>query len=102
MPKIIRALYSFYLNHALIGLLLSFCCRYTYKVYGCNYKTLPFLFWFKVITMAIIWYVVTTNKRKEFFYYQNLGISKTLLWTATLGIDFILFVAMLVLTFKMR
>jgi len=102
MAKIIRSLYTFYLNHFLIGFILSFCCAYIYNVYGCNYKTLPFLFWFKVITMSIIWYAVKTNKRKEFFYYQNLGISKTLLWTVTLGIDFILFVSMLILTFNMR
>ncbi|KQC00290.1 hypothetical protein [Pedobacter sp. Hv1] len=102
MAKIIRSLCTFYHNFFLVGFILSFCCGYAYQFYGCNYKTLPFLFWFKVITMAIIWYAVTTNKRKEFFYYQNLGISKTLLWMVTLGIDFILFVSMLILAFKMQ
>lgn len=58
------------------------------------------MIWFKVITMAIIVYYINTYKRKEFYYYQNLGLSKKLLWTYTLGLDFLLFLIMSIIILK--
>lgn len=54
------------------------------------------------MTMALIYYFININKKKEYYYYQNLGISKTLLWAASLTFDFILFIFLLILTYFLR
>lgn len=39
-------------------------------------------------------------KRKEFYYYQALGVSKTSLWTISLALDFTIFIASMYITYK--
>lgn len=100
MSKILRSLYTFYLNHFFVGLAISLCCYKIYAIYGP--KTIFALFWFKAATIGVVFYAVSQRKQKEFYYYQNLGISKKLLWTSTLGIDFLLFVSLLTLAHQTR
>jgi type III secretory pathway component EscU len=56
------------------------------------------LFWLKVFSLAIIFYFMKVYKSKEFYYYQNLGISRVTLWVSAFVIDFSLFVFLLILT----
>jgi hypothetical protein len=49
------------------------------------------ILWLKIATNALTWYFINSSKAKEFFYYQNLGVSKRLLWSSTLSFDFSLF-----------
>ncbi|WP_199139748.1 hypothetical protein [Pedobacter sp. ASV12] len=95
MFKTIRSLYTFYLSHFFAGLLISLSCMYLYHALG--NRAIPAICWYKVLTMAIFFYAVNIRKRKEFVYYQNLGISKKLLWSVTLGFDFLWFVALMTL-----
>jgi hypothetical protein len=64
--------------------------------------TLIPLIWYKIITSAVIIYLVHSFRPEGFYYYKNLGTSKLLLWVSTLSFDFILFIASLVLTLKIR
>jgi hypothetical protein len=48
-------------------------------------------------TQGVIFFFVNQVKKKEYYYDQNLGIGKKLLWTATLVFDFVLFVVLLIL-----
>lgn len=56
------------------------------------------IFWLKILTLGVTFLFVNQLKKKEYYYYRNLGIGKTLLWTATLLFDFVLFVVLLILT----
>ena len=53
--------------------------------------------------MWIIFYFTNSNKKKEYYYYDNLGISKRTLWVPALAVDFLVFMAsMVVLMLKMN
>jgi hypothetical protein len=53
------------------------------------------LFWFKLFTLGIVFVFIRSYKNKEFYYYLNLGITRTFLWTSTFCFDFSLFLFLL-------
>ncbi len=97
MHKTIRLLRTFYSNFLLLSLLITFGCGFIYWTYGIG--TFTTLFWLKLITLGIIYFSISTSKSKiqEFYYYQNLGVSKRLLWGVTFSFDFALFVLLLII-----
>jgi len=58
------------------------------------------LFWFKIITLAIIIYSATVYKEQELYYYQNLGISKLRLIISISSFDFALWLTLMLITLK--
>lgn len=75
------------------------CLSIIYKWGG---DTFVALFWYKIITLGLIFYYIQTNKSDNFFYYKNLGLSKKLLWISTLSLDLIIFLTCMVITLKIR
>lgn len=59
------------------------------------------LFWFKIITLGVIFYFIHSYKKDEFFYYKNLGLTKKQLWISTLIFDFLLFFVLTIGTIKL-
>jgi hypothetical protein len=57
-------------------------------------------FWFKIITLGLIYYYIHSYKNNEFYYYKNLGLTKKQLWISTLIFDFIIFLVLLTLAIK--
>jgi len=49
------------------------------------------LFWFKAATYLLTFYHIKQAKRKEFYYYHALGVSKITLWIISLSVDFLIF-----------
>jgi len=60
------------------------------------------IFWFKVISMGFIISFINSYRKNEYFYYQNLGISKTALWTGSLLFDFVLFLTLIIGIYNLR
>jgi len=60
------------------------------------------LFWFKIASLGLIFYFINNYKNKEYYYYQNLGVSKVLLWATTLAFDFALFIFLIIQTYKFK
>ena len=60
------------------------------------------VFWFKLITQGIVFYLVNDYRQKEYYYYLNTGISKRGLWAPILSLDFLLFLLLVILTYKIR
>lgn len=60
------------------------------------------VFWFKIATLVLMYYSINNYKRKEFYYYRNLGVSKKILWISTLSLDIVLFNLLLILVMKIR
>jgi hypothetical protein len=59
------------------------------------------LFWLKLSTLGLTFYYIRSYKSKEFYYYQNLGVSKSLLWTSTLTFDFCLYIILMIQVYKL-
>jgi len=99
--RTLRSILSFYQSFAFVGFLLTAACMVT--LYTTGIAMFTFLFWFKIGTLWLIYYFVDSYKRNEYYYYDNLGISKRKLWIPSLVFDFTLFlITMVVLMLKMN
>ena len=63
---------------------------------------LKVLLWLKIATIGLTWYFIRSYKKKEFYYYRNLGIRDSVLWSVTLSFDFVLCLLLLILTNKLH
>lgn len=91
--KTIRLILTFYKSFAFTSLIITFICLgllHGFKEKGIY--ILQTLFWFKMITLAVIVYMTDIYKKEEFYYYKNLGISKLTLWLPILIFEFLFFV----------
>lgn len=97
--KTIRLILTFYKSFAFLSFLVTFICLGLLYGFGINgIYMVQALFWFKIFTLAIIVYSTSVFKKKEFYYYKNLGISKQTLWIPILFFDFLFFlIAIIVL-----
>lgn len=50
---------------------------------------------FKIAVSALIFYTVDYSKRKEYYYYSNLGFSKLKLWIPVALVDMLVFSALI-------
>ena len=89
---------TFYRSFVLATSIITLVC--VISVIQSGLAALVILIWFKLITLAITALFINSYKSKDFFYYQNLGISKVKLFTITLGFDLILFVISQILSLK--
>lgn len=96
----LRLLLTFYLNFFVATQLITFFCAVIYGLYGMD--TLVFLFWFKSATLALTGYFIHLYKKHEYYYYLNLGVSKTILWVITCTSDMMLFGSTLLLVHNVR
>jgi len=60
------------------------------------------IFWFKVASLAGIFYFINAHKRKEYYYYRNFGLSKRKIWIPILTFDFLLFLGALALSHQIK
>ncbi|SHG60038.1 hypothetical protein [Pedobacter caeni] len=97
--KQIRLLLTFYSGFFPATLVISLACAGLFLYLGM--AALTVLIWFKVFTLGIIAYYISKYKYKEFLYYQNLGISKIFLWTASLTFELLIFGLLLILSLKL-
>lgn len=98
--RTIKLIIHFYKSFAFASWIITLSCIFITYYQGIMAFTT--LFWFKIITLGVIVYFISSYKRDEFYYYKNLGLSKLLLCISTLVFDFILFIFLIVLTLKIR
>ncbi len=91
---------TFYKSFAATSLIISLSCLSIIYTWGDDAFTA--LFWFKIISLGLIFYYFHSFKKDIFYYYKNLGITKKHLWITTLTFDFLLFLILLILTIKIR
>ena len=96
--KTLRILWTFYNSFIVTTLVLTGSCIYMFSVLGPG--ALMLITWFKIITSGIIVYYINNYKNKEFYYYQNLGLSKKQLWGSTMTVDFLIYILAIFLTFE--
>lgn len=100
MIKPIRLIFTFYKSFAFTSILLTLACASVTFKWGLAPFTL--LFWFKILSLALIFYYIHSYKSHEYYYYKNLGLSKQFLWISTFILDMILFVLFIILSVKIR
>jgi hypothetical protein len=89
----LQLLYTFYKNFIFISAVITGGCTYLFWKWGAN--IIAVLCWLKVITMVLTFLFVNSYKKKEYYYYQNLGVSKKVLWIYTISFDIALFIFLL-------
>jgi len=55
------------------------------------------LFYFKVITLGVIVYTINSIKKKEYYYYENLGIGRMKLWMSIILFDMLCYLLFCIL-----
>ena len=98
--RTIRFIWTFYRSFIFSSLLITTACVSAFWKYGFSIYTA--VFWFKIATLGLTYYFINSYKAKEYFYYQNLGVSKALLWIVTLTFDFAVFLLLIILTNKFK
>lgn len=94
-----RSICTFYRSFCWITWAVTLFCTITWWKYGFHYFF--YFFWFKVITLGLVFYFITLYKNREFYYYRNLGVSKQVLWGSVLSFDLILYIVLMILTYKL-
>lgn len=95
MLKTIKLTWTFYQGFLFASSLITICCLALLRNYG--FSIFREIFWFKLITLGLTYYFINDYKKKEYLYYRNLGMSKTILWAGALGFDFTLFTGLIIL-----
>jgi hypothetical protein len=98
--KIIKFILTFYRNYFIATTAITICCIWIFHKNGIS-SFFP-LFWFKIVTLGLIYFFIKKYKEKEIYYYQNLGVSQIILWSSTVTFDLVLFIVSLIITYKIN
>jgi hypothetical protein len=91
----------FYSGISLANFLVTLSCVFMMQHAGHDApKLLGIFFWYKIITIGLIFYTAIHYKKNELYYYQNLGISKRQLIMSTSIFDFFTWLVFIVLQLK--
>ncbi|OYZ00496.1 MAG: hypothetical protein B7Y37_10665 [Sphingobacteriia bacterium 28-36-52] len=95
MIKQLQICWLFYKSFAVASSFFTLCSISLFWKFG--FSVFSGIFWFKVFTGLIIFYFVNDYRKKEYYFYYNLGMSKRKLWVITLGFDFCIFILAIIL-----
>lgn len=96
----LRLILTFYRSYFFASFLVTLAFSFLFWQYG--YSIFSTLFWGKLVTLFIIYNFIRSYKNNEFYYYQNLGLSKKVLWVSTLTVDMLLYLFVIVQVNKFR
>jgi len=97
---IIRSVFTFYKSFVLASSIITLSCLSI--IFTGGLKVFVAVFWFKVITLGIIYFFINKYKSKELYYFKNLGLSKKFLWISTISIDMLLFILSIIITYSIK
>lgn len=100
MKKSIRLIHTFYNTFNVPSILISLICAGIFSISGLSFFVV--IFWFKILSMGFIITFIDNYREKEYYYYQNLGFSKTTLWSSSLIFDFVLFLGLIIGAYHLR
>ncbi|MDB5087794.1 MAG: hypothetical protein JWR09_1788 [Mucilaginibacter sp.] len=99
--RTLKLITRFYNGIFWANLFITLCCVGIMGIYRDRaYKIIGMLFWFKVITIAVIFYAAIHYQKKEMYYYQNLGVSKLKLGITTSVFDFLLWLVLILIAYR--
>ena len=89
----IRIIFTFYKSFFLLNMVTTLVCLFLFWEYG--WSIFFQLLMLKTIVLGLSCYFIKTYKKKEFIYYNNLGLPEILLWASTLSFDLIVYFLLL-------
>jgi hypothetical protein len=96
--RTIRLITRFYGAIFLANFLVTLSCVYLLAMAGKNDQAIvAVFFWYKIISMTLIFYTAIYYKKNELYYYQNLGITKLKLILTTSVFDFFVWLIFILL-----
>lgn len=98
--KKVLLIITFYRSFIFMSFLLTAAFVFLFWEYG--YPIFATLFWGKIATMYITYTYIRSYKNNEFYYYQNLGLSKKVLWATTLSFDMLFYLFLISQVNKLR
>ena len=96
----IRIVLTFYSSFIIASSLITLACLIS--IYKNGPGALAYLLPLKIFSAGVIIIFINHFKKNEFYYYQNLGLSKTSLWLITMGIDMIIFILSITMLISLR
>ena len=87
--RTIRIIFTFYKTFFLLNMATTLICLFLFWEYG--WGIFLQLLILKTAVLGLSCYFIRVYKKKEFIYYNNLGISETWLWASTLSFDMSLY-----------
>jgi hypothetical protein len=100
--RAIKLITRFYSGIFLVNFLITLSCLYLVRFFGNHARTIiTTLFWYKVITIVLIFYSTVFYRKHELYYYQNLGVSKLKLAISTSVFDVLLWLVLVSIAYKM-
>jgi hypothetical protein len=94
----LRAVLLFYRGAApfmlgVTGLLIG-CVQLPCLLAGWTKFSLPTLLFLKLLTMPAVWYLSERQRPHQYWFYFNMGLSRSLLWGNVVGLDGLLFLSL--------
>ena len=93
--RIIKLYFRFYQSFCFSSILISLAYAWVFLYNGI--AMFAPLFWFKIITLALLYYLVNGYKSKEFYFYKNLGADKKALWIFAISLDLIIYFIVIII-----
>lgn len=96
----IRLLFTFFQYFIWVSIFIDAACMYF--LWRNGIEAYKLLFWLKLLSMGVSFYLVNEYKKQEYFYFYNFGLSKKTLWITTLAFDLLLFFGLMILAYQFR
>jgi len=100
LAKKLQLIWIFYKGFSVVHMSINLVALV--MVWNTGFSLLSFLLWLKIISSGTIFYFIHQYKQKEYYYFQNLGLSRVFIWVSISGFDFFLFVLLILQTYKYR
>jgi len=94
--RLLKATFSFYWIIFPASFIITLLCTYLLYLHGI--RIFFMVFWFKIIVLSILLLFVKSLKKNEFYYYHNLGLSTTRLYSSAISYDLLLFFLSVILS----
>ena len=91
----LKIVLTFYKSFFVAGIIVSLAC--ISSLYFSGFKALSPLVFLKLLTLGVIIFYINLSKKKEFYYYRNLGLPKPRLWIYAVAIDLTIFISLIAL-----
>jgi hypothetical protein len=96
--RTLKLITRFYSGIFLANFLVTLSCVYSMSHLGDDVREMIYLlFWYKIISLALVSYIAVYYRKNEQYYYQNLGVSKLQLGLSTSVFDFILWLILVLI-----
>ncbi|MDP9046793.1 MAG: hypothetical protein M3N14_01565 [Bacteroidota bacterium] len=95
--RTLKLIARFYNGIFLANFLVTLSCVYLLGNYGSHaHKIITVLFWYKMISVQLVFSTAIYYSRNELYYYQNLGVSKLQMGVTVTIVDFLIWLGLII------